>query len=342
MSIDLIEFVQHVPKVELHVHLEGSILPRTLIKLAQRNSVSLPADEENGLAESYQFQTFEQFIETYSMITSCLRTMDDYRLIAYEYGSECARQNIRYAEVTFTIATNILLTGLSWQEILEGLNEGREQAHKEFGVWWQWVFDIVRNNPDTQDIVLDIALAAREKGVIALGLGGTEDEFPPEMFVDVFRRAEDEHLHRVPHAGEIAGSQSVWTALKLLHAERIGHGVRSIEDPILVEYLKTNSIPLEICPTSNIRLKVYPDYAHHPIRQLWDAGLLLTVNSDDPALFGTDLNNEYQVLVQYFDFTQSELEQISLNAIQACFLGQGEKQKMIREFKKEFEELSKS
>jgi aminodeoxyfutalosine deaminase len=340
MNNDLIEFAQSMPKVELHVHLEGSILPRTLIKLARRNNVNLPADEEDDLAESYCFQTFEQFIETYLMITSCLRTKDDYRLIAYEFGSECERQNIHYAEVTFTIVTNMQLTGLSWQEILEGLNEGREQARKDFGVWWQWVFDIVRNNPETQDSVLNIALAARGMGVIALGLGGTEDGFPPELFVDVFRRAEDEHLHRVPHAGEIAGSQSVWSALKLLHAERIGHGVRSIEDPKLVEYLKTNSIPLEICPTSNIRLRVYPDYAHHPVRQLWDAGLLLTVNSDDPPLFGTDLNNEYQVLVKYFDFSQPELEKISMNAIQACFLSQGEKQELMRKFKKEFEELS--
>jgi len=342
MNIDLIEFAQRMPKVELHVHLEGSILPSTLIKLAQCNNVSLPADDEDGFAETYRFHTFGKFIETYLMITSCLRTKDDYRLIAYEYGSECARQNIHYAEVTFTIVTNMILTGLSWQEILEGLNKGREQARKDFGVCWQWVFDIVRNNPETQETVLDIALAARGMGVIALGLGGTEDGFPPDMFVDVFRRAEDEQLHRVPHAGEIAGSQSVWSALKLLHAERIGHGVRSIEDPILVEYLKTNSIPLEICPTSNIRLKVYPDYAHHPLRQLWDAGLLLTVNSDDPPLFGTDLNKEYQVLVKYFNFTQTELEQISMNAIQACFLSQGEKQKLMQEFKKEFEEISKS
>jgi adenosine deaminase len=342
MNIDLIEFAQRMPKVELHVHLEGSILPRTLIKLARCNNVSLPTDEEAGLVESYRFHTFEKFIETYLMITSCLRTVDDYRLIAYEYGSECARQNIRYAEVTFTIVTNMIFTGLSWQVILEGLNEGREQARKDFGVWWQWVFDIVRNNPETQETVLDIALAAREMGVIALGLGGTEDGFPPKMFVDVFRRAEEQQLHRVPHAGEIAGSQSVWSAIKLLNAERIGHGVRSIEDPLLVEYLKTNSVPLEICPTSNICLKVYPDFAHHPLRKLWDAGLLLTVNSDDPPMFGTDLNNEYQVLVKYFDFTQSELEQISLNAIQASFLSQGEKQILIKQFKDEFFELSKS
>jgi aminodeoxyfutalosine deaminase len=158
--------------------------------------------------------------------------------------------------------------------------------------------------------------------------------------VDTFIRAEREHLHRVPHAGEIAGPQSVWSAIKLLHAERIGHGVRSIEDPILIDYLESNSIPLEICPTSNVCLKVYPDFFHHPLRKLWDAGLLLTISSDDPPMFGTDLNNEYKVLIKDFNFTQSELEQISLNAIQASFLSQGEKQKLAGEFLDEYARLS--
>ena len=340
--MNLLEFAQKMPKAELHVHLEGSILPRTLIKLAQRNHVILPGDDEAGLVEFYRFRNFETFIETYLTITSCLRTPEDYRLIAYEFGCECARQNIRYAEVTFTIVTNMALTGLSWMEILSGLNAGREQAQKDFQVKWQWIFDIVRNNPDTQETVLNISLAAREMGVIALGLGGSEVGFPPEMFVDTFKHAKDEHLHRVPHAGEIAGPQSVWSAVKLLHAERIGHGIRSIEDLELVDYLKTKSIPLEICPTSNIRLNIYPDYVHHPLRKFWDEGVFITINSDDPPMFGTDLNNEYQVLVNYFNFNQAELEQISLNAIQASFLSQGEKNELLQVFKQEFAELSKS
>jgi adenosine deaminase len=188
--------------------------------------------------------------------------------------------------------------------------------------------------------VLELALAAREMGVIALGLGGKEDGFPPELFIETFKCAQEKKLHRVPHAGEIAGPQSVWSAIKLLHAERIGHGVRSIEDPELIEYLRMNSIPLEICPTSNIRLNVYPDYAHHPLRKLWDAGLLLTIGSDDPAMFNTDLNNEYQVLVKYFDFNQSDLKRISLNAIQASFLSHAKKRKMVQEFEDEFTKLA--
>lgn len=338
--MNITEFARRMPKAELHVHLEGSILPRTLLRLAQHNHIKLPAEDEKGLAELYRFRSFEQFLDTYMLITRTLRTPDDYRLIAYEYGSECARQNIRYAEVTFTIETNAKLSGLPWRDILEGLNAGREEAHKDFGVWWQWVFDIVRNQPETQGEVLEISLAARDMGVVALGLGGDEAGYPPELFADTFMRAEKEGLHRVPHAGEIAGPQSVWSAIKLLHAERIGHGVRSIEDPALVDQLRLESISLDVCPTSNICLKVYPDYGHHPLRKLWDAGLFMTIGSDDPPMFGTDLNGEYQKLVSEFNFTQPELERISLNAIQASFLSQGEKANLIEEFEGEFKKLS--
>lgn len=338
--MDLVEFTRRMPKVELHVHLEGSILPRTLIRIAQNNRINLPVEDEAGLIELYRFSDFGHFLETYMVVSKCLRTPDDYRLIAYEFGCECARQNIRYAEVTFTILTNVVITGLPWQKIVSGLNTGREEARREFGVWWQWVFDIVRNFPDTQATVLEITLAAREMGVVAIGLGGDEGGYPPELFIDTFERAKQNNLHRVPHAGEISGPQSVWSAIKLLHAERIGHGVRSIEDPELIEYLRQYNIPLELCPTSNICLGVYPDYYHHPFRKLWEAGLLLTLNSDDPPMFGTDLNHEYQVLVEYFNFSQPELENISLNAIQASFLGQEEKQKLAQEFKDEFRKLS--
>ncbi len=340
--MDLTEFAARMPKVELHVHLEGSILPRTLLTLAMRNNIPLPAQDEAGLSASlYRYQGFDQFLRSYLTITSCLRTPADYQLIAYEFGRECARQNIRYAEVIFAILTNMQMTGLPWQEIMQGLNAGRQQAQQEFGVWWQWVFDIVRNNPESQAEVLGITLAAREMGAVALGLGGTENGFPPELFVDAFQAAEQQGLHRVPHAGELAGPQSVWSALNLLHAERICHGVRSIEDPALVEFLHQRAVPLAVCPTSNLRLHVYPDYAHHPLRRLWDAGLFLTLGSDDPPMFGTDLNQEYLHLVQDFGFSRQELESISLNGIRASFLEQGEKDKLSREFEVEFQELAK-
>jgi len=331
-----------MPKVELHVHLEGSIQPATLFELAERNGVHLPARNLEDLASFYRFRDFPHFIEVYVTVTSCLRTIKDYQLIAYQFGVQCAQQNIRYAEVTFTIATNMRLSGLSWQEILGGLNAGRAQAQQEFGVLWNWIFDISRDNPDTQDAVVEIALAARDQGVVALGLGGSEADFPPELFSRAFTRALQGDIGRVPHAGETAGPASIWDALKLLHAQRIGHGVRAIEDSRLIEVLQQQRIPLEICPTSNLRLGVYPDYATHPLRRLWDAGLLITIGSDDPPLFGADLNHEYQVLIDHFGFSAAELEQVSLNGLEVSFLDEVEKARLKADFLAEYQRLSKT
>ncbi len=338
--MNLHEFAHRMPKVELHIHLEGSIRPATLLQLARRNGVSLPAQDVEGLRDFYRFRDFGHFIEIYNIITGCLHTPDDYCLIAYEFGSDCARQNIRYAEVTFTVATNTKYNGLDWHVILKGLNTGRDQARAEFGVDWGWVFDICRgDDPETQDQIIEIALAARDQGVVALGLGGSEAEFPAELFKRTFERARQAGLPRVPHAGEHAGPEDIWDALHLLHADRLGHGVRCVEDPALVEYLRERQVPLEVCPTSNVCLGVYPDYAAHPLRRLWDAGLLVTVNSDDPALFGADLNREYEVLVDHFGFSAGELEQVSLNGLHASFLPEPDKAQLETEFRTQFAQL---
>jgi adenosine deaminase len=337
--MNLHEFARRMPKVELHVHLEGSIRPATLLRLARRNDVRLPAQDEEGLRGFYCFRDFAHFIAVYETITGCLRMPDDYHLIAYEFGADCARQNIRYAEVTFTFTSNQRETGLDWPVILEGLNAGRTQARTEFGVDWGWVFDICRDYPETQDQALEIALAARDRGVVALGLGGTEAHFPPQLFERSFARARSAGLPRVPHSGENAGPESIWTTLRLLHADRLGHGVRCAEDPALVEHLRQRRVPLEVCPTSNVCLGIYPDYAAHPLRRLWDAGLLVTVNSDDPPMFGTDLNREYEVLVEHFGFDAEELEQVSLNALQASFLAQAVKGRLEAEFRARFAQL---
>lgn len=331
----LIEFARQIPKVELHVHLEGSIRPATLLRLAERNRISLPFSDENGLKEFYRFRNFAHFVETYSLITSCLRTAADYTLVAYEFGEACAEQNIRYAEVTFSIKTNMRHTGLPWQVILSGLNQGREQAKKDFGVHWQWIFDIVRDTPEEQDEVTEIALAGRDQGVIALGLGGNEAKYPPALFQRSFERASMGHATQ-------PGPASIWDALDLLHAERLGHGVRCIEDTRLMERLRQEQIPLEVCPTSNLRLGIYSDYTQHPLRTLWQAGLLITINSDDPPMFGADLNQEYQMLVEHLAFKAKDLEKLSLNALQASFLSAAQKQRLQDEFQAEFTRLRRN
>ena len=340
--MDLFEFARRMPKAELHVHLEGSIRPATVLQLAQRNGIQLPAEDEAGLKKFYQFRDFDHFIQVYFFVTGCLRTPDDYRLIAYEFGADCARQNIRYAEATFTFETNLRLNGLQWETILEGLNAGRAQAREEYGVDWRWIFDINRNQPGQQEErILKIALASRQAGCVALGLGGSEADYPGELFVEVFNRAHREGLPCVPHAGETGGAASVRQALENLHAQRIEHGVRAIEDPALVQLLAERGTPLDVCPTSNIFLGIYPDFEAHPLRSLWDAGVMLTVNSDDPPMFNTNLNQEYQILIEHFGFQVDELEQISLNSLRASLLPGAEKERLIKEFQQEFKDLRK-
>ncbi len=342
-------FIREMPKVELHVHLEGSIRPATLLELADRNGVDLPVKDPaaqkhsrpslDDLREFYRFVDFDHFIRVYFAVTGCLKTVDDFQLVAYEFGADMARQNIRYAEVTFTPSTSVYHTGLPLDEILYGLNEGRARARAEFGVDFQWVPDIVRNTPEERHQVAAWASSATDRGVIALGLGGTERGHPPEWFADAYAVAREAGLHSVPHAGETAGPESVWGAIRMLGAERIGHGVRSVEDPALVDYLRVHQVPLEVCPTSNLCLGVYPSYKEHPIRWMWEHGLYVTVNSDDPPMFNTDLVQEYQVLADQVGFATAELERLSLNALRASFLPAERKDALELEFQAEFARL---
>jgi aminodeoxyfutalosine deaminase len=337
--MNLGEFVSRMPKVELHVHLEGSIQPATLLTLAERNGVTLPAGNVEGLKDFYRFTDFEHFLRVYFTTSSCLRTVDDFCLIAYEFGAEMARQNIRYAEVTFTPHTNVANTGLPFEDILAALNEGRLRAEQQFNVQFRWVLDIVRDDPGSRHQVARWATSAVDDGAVGFGLGGTETGHPPEWFSDAYAVARDAGLHSVPHAGEIAGPESVWGAIQALEAERIGHGVRSIEDPVLVDYLQQHQIPLEVCPTSNLCLGVYPSLEEHPIRRLWDQGVYVTVNSDDPPMFNTDLVSEYQALVDHLGFRAADLEQLSLKALEASFLPDTNKAELKQTFQSEIAEL---
>jgi adenosine deaminase len=338
--VSLHERIRQMPKVELHVHLEGSIRPATLLELARRNGVPLPADDLEGLREFYRFTDFGHFLQVYFTISRCLKTPDDFSLIAYEFGADMARQRIRYAEVTFTPHTHVTNSGLPFDEILAGLNAGRATAQADFGVEFAWVLDIVRDNPGSRLQVARWAGAAMDRGVVGFGLGGSEAKHPPEEFADAFALAREAGLHSVPHAGELAGPQSVWGALQTLGAERIGHGVRSVEDTQLLGYLREQQVPLEVCPTSNLCLGVYPDYEAHPIRRLLGQGIYVTVNSDDPPMFGTDLVQEYQVLADHLGFSGAELETLSLNALRASFLPAPRKAALEGEFLAEFARLA--
>ncbi len=335
-------YLRAAPKAELHVHLEGSIQPATLLALARRNGVALPAETVEGLREWFTYRDFGHFIVVYVAITRCLRTAADYELIVYELGAELARQSARYAEVTFTPSTHRRL-GVPEDTFLAGLSHGRQRAREELGVEMSWVFDVARGmSPADCDYTVDVAVAARSEGVVALGLGGPEAGYPPEGYVRQFDRARLAGLHSVPHGGEMAGPESVWGALRALGAERIGHGVRSIEDPALVAHLAAERVPLEVCPTSNVRLGVYPSLAAHPLRRLVEAGVVITIGSDDPPLFGTTLGDEVATLAGAFGLDAPACDDVLLNGVRASFLPPERKREVEAEFRREMAEIKET
>jgi len=343
-------FAETMPKVELHIHLEGSIRPQTALTLARRHNVRLPADDPEGIQDWFRFRDFRHFIAVYLALSELLRTPEDFEFIVIELGRELARQNVRYAEVTFTAYTHLWQNkGLTPDDLIAGLDAGRAGVRAQFGVALAWIIDIPRNlsfnrvtglyNGKASGPTVDMALAWKEHGVVALGLGGHEIGAPPEPFAAAFDRARAGGLHSAPHAGEHVGPEGVWGAIRSLQAERLGHGVRAIEDPALTAYLVEHQLPLEINPSSNIRLGVYPDFASHPLRKFWDAGAFVTVNSDDPPLFNTSLNQEYRLLVDAFDFDADDLERVSLNAVRASFLPEERKSELDADFRAEFGRL---
>ncbi len=342
--MSLRNYLAAAPKAELHVHLEGSILPATLLVLAERNGVALPANSLEGLRDFFRFRDFDHFVEIYGTISRCLKTAEDFELIAYEFGSEMARQNSRYAEVTFSAAFHHH-QGIPDNVFLDGLTRGRQRAQADFGVEINWVFDIIRSVPDPAlreryaDYTASLAIENMGNGVVALGLGGAEAGYPAEWFAPYFGRALAADLHSDPHAGEIAGPESVWNAIRLLGAERIGHGVRSIEDPTLVAYLAEHRLPLEVNPTSNICLGVYPDLQAHPLRRLYDAGVPITVNSDDPPLFNTTLNGEVALLAEPFGLDLAAIDDILLNGVRHSFMPPARKEAVLAGFQEELKRL---
>lgn len=365
-----LDFIRAMPKAELHVHLEGAIQPETLLELARRHQREdqLPTTDLDGLRRWFTFTDFPHFIQIYWTISDLLRTPEDFALIVHACGADMAAQNIRYRELTFTPFTHTELQdkGLTIEAIFEGLEAGHAQAKRDFGIEMRWIFDIPRNTsfrpwhnstnarraarlvdellrkvglrrgdlytPYPAERTLAYALAGQDKGVIGFGLGGYEVGAPPEPFAPVFRTAKAAGLLSLPHAGETVGPASIWGVVNALDADRIGHGVRAIEDPQLVTLLKDRQIPLELNPTSNICLHVYPSFAEHPFRQLDEMGLLVTVNSDDPPLFNTSLCQEYQVLADEFGYTKADLVRIARNAFVAAAAPVEVKQQLLDEF----------
>jgi adenosine deaminase len=339
MSIDL--FLLRMPKVELHVHLEGSIRPAVLLELARRNGIDLPAQDEAGLKKWFRFRDFEHFVQIYLTCSRALRTPEDFQLLASDFLAEQACQNILYSEVHFTIATH-LANGANGGEVLHALEEAVREAEADHGVTLRLIPDIVRNvGPQVADRTLEWALAGQGRGVVALGLSGSEPRFPNEPFREHFAAAARAGLHRVAHAGETGGPESIRSVLAVCGAERIGHGVRAVEDPSLMAELRDRGVPLEVCPSSNVCLGVVPDMPSHPFDRLYRAGCRVSVNSDDPAFFNTNLTREYLRLHQTFGYSAAELAGLSLSAVRQAFLPDGERAALEQRFREQFDVLGR-
>lgn len=317
MSSQPSRFILSLPKAELHLHLEGSIEPATLLELRQRHGMEGASLSE--VEQLYNYTDFSGFLAAFKDVTGHLRTPEDYELITYRLMEQLKAQNVLHAEVFVSVGV-CLWRKQDFAEIFEGLERGRQRGEKDFGVSLLWIFDAVRQfGAEKAQSVLDLAIQFRDRNVIGFGIGGDERTGPPEWFTAVYARAGEHGLRLTAHAGESAGPESIWGALNL-KAERIGHGLTAEKDPELIEELSERQIPIEICVTSNLRTGCCAEVAQHPVRRYFDQGLMLTLNSDDPAMFKSSLVNEYALVQEAFGFTEEHLRELARNSFEASFL----------------------
>ena len=282
------------PKIELHVHLEATVRPETLLEIARRNHFALPADTPEGIRDLYRFRDFDHFIEVWILTTNALQTADDFRQVVVDYAAEAARHGAVYIEAIFSPIERTW-RGVSWDTLFGGYCDGAQEARELHGVDVLLTPDVTRGAPveDGFELVRR-ATAYRERGIVGIGLGGEEALYPPEKFVDVFRLVREEGFASVPHAGEVVGPASIRGALDALGADRIRHGIRAVEDTSLLEELAERRVVLDITPISNLRTGVVGSLAEHPLPELLAAGIPCTVSTDDPEMFDTDLTREYE------------------------------------------------
>jgi aminodeoxyfutalosine deaminase len=319
-------FVVSLPKAELHLHLEGAIEPATLLELRQRHGM-----EGASLAhveQLYNYKDFTGFLAAFKEVTGHLRAPEDYELITYRLMERLKAQNVLHAEVIVSAGV-CLWRKQDFSAIFEGLERGRQRGEKDFGVSLLWIFDAIRQfGAEKAQSVLDLAIQFRDRNVVAFSIGGDERAGPPEWFAGVYPRAAEHGLHLTAHAGESAGPESIWGALNL-KAERIGHGLTAGQDPELIEELAERQVPIEICVTSNLRTGCCTELAQHPVRRYFDQGLMLTLNSDDPAMFRTSLVEEYALVQEAFGFPDEHLRELARNSFEASFLPAEKKVKFL-------------
>lgn len=337
--MDTLELIRALPKAEQHIHIVGATRPETLLWLMEESGRDAPFESLEEVERFFQYSDFDHFISVYSTVSKFIVDEGQFERITYEMLEDDARCNVRYVEASFS-APDHVKQELDYDLMLDAINRGVRRAREDFAIECNLRIDLVRNyGPDYGMEVLDWIEEKRDN-IVAVDIGGSERGFPPEPYKPVYSRAREMGLHLVAHAGEAAGPESIWGAVKHLDVERIGHGTAAIKDPDLMAYLRDSGVTIETCPVSNVRTNAVPSVREHPVRAFYDSGIRVTVNSDDPSMFGTDMNNEYVQLHEQLGFTVPELFQISLNAVDSAFLPDEEKMKFRNKFHEEIDRLT--
>jgi len=332
MEDPLLDRIKGIPKAELHLHLEGSVRPTTLLEIRKQRRLTTLGSNMGWRTDGYRFENLAHFVKTMAtVLDACIQGPEDYERIAYELFLDLSDQNVRYAEVSFDLGRGIRL-GIPLDEILSAISAARQRIAASHTIRIGLIVALNRYlDIDTLNRITQIAVDSKESGVVGIDLHGDESIKKPEEYAQAFDVARRAGLGLRAHAGEAEGASSVWETIRALGVSRIAHGIRSIEDGRLIRHLIDNRITLDVCPTSNYKLSIVPELAEHPIRRLFDLGVRVTVNSDDPLFFATTITNEYYVLARVLGFSLNELKKITLDAVESSFLTDEEKRILHRE-----------
>jgi adenosine deaminase len=318
-------YIHSLPKAELHVHLEGTLEPELLLRLAQKHGIPTPYESVEAARAAYQFDSLQSFLNLYYKGADVLRDAEDFYTLTWEYLTRAHAQNVCHVEPFFDPQTHTA-RGIPLGAVFEGITGALRQGEKELGITSGLIMCFLRDLSEEAALAtFEAALPFREQ-FVGVGLDSAEVGNPPRKFARVFAKAKAENLHLVAHAGEEGDSSYIWDALNTLHVTRIDHGIACEQDPTLVAYLREHAIPLTVCPLSNLKLKAVPSMEQHNILRLLKEGVCVTVNSDDPVYFGGCINENYEPLVTHLGATKEELKALTCNSFRTSFLSEKEKQ----------------
>ncbi len=339
--MESLENIRALPKAEQHIHIVGSTQPETLLWLAEVGDKKVPFNTVEDVKNFFSYTDFNHFIRVYSTVLDCITQESQFERLAYEMVLACNHSNVWDIEASFS-APDHVLKGLDYGNMLDAINRGLRKGKADFGINSRLRIDLVRNyGPEYGMEVLDW-IEEKGENIVAIDIGGSESKYPPEPYSKVYKRAREMGLYLVAHAGEAAGLESVWGAVKDLNVDRIGHGTIASKDNDLLKLIAKRNITIETCPISNVRTGVISSISQHPIRKFIDHNIRVSVNSDDPTMFDTNMNNEYIQLNRHLGFTLQELFQISLNTINSAFINNIEKTRIRKKFISKYHKITEN